>query len=61
MTMAYSLKLWLEVVKLCTMDNVYHGSIPALHTVGSYWTSRKNSLELIELSSINKVSLGFLL
>jgi hypothetical protein len=22
-----------------------------------YWTSRKNSLELIELSSINKVSL----
>ena len=28
-----------------------------------YWTSRKNSLELIELSSINKVkfSLGFLL
>ena len=23
----------------------------------SYWTSRKNSLELIELSSINKVSL----
>ncbi len=23
-----------------------------------YWTSRKNSLELIELSSINKVSLG---
>ena len=26
-----------------------------------YWTSRKDSLELIELSSINKVSLGFLL
>jgi hypothetical protein len=26
-----------------------------------YWTSRKNSLELIKLSSINKVSLGFLL
>ena len=24
---------------------------------GSYWTSRENSLELIELSSINKVSL----
>jgi hypothetical protein len=24
---------------------------------GSYWTSRKNRLELIELSSINKVSL----
>jgi hypothetical protein len=24
---------------------------------GLYWTSRKNSLELIELSSINKVSL----
>ena len=23
----------------------------------SYWTSRKNSLELIELSSINKISL----
>ena len=23
----------------------------------SYWTSRKNSLELIELSSVNKVSL----
>ncbi len=27
----------------------------------SYRTSRKNSLELIELSSINKVCLGFLL
>ena len=27
----------------------------------SYGTSGKNSLELIELSSINKVSLGFLL
>ena len=27
----------------------------------SHWTSRKNSLELIELSCINKVSLGFLL
>jgi hypothetical protein len=30
----------------------------------SYWTSRENSLELIELSSINKVSsvyIGFLL
>ncbi len=26
-----------------------------------YWTSRKNCFELIELSSINKVSLGFLL
>ena len=25
------------------------------------WTSRKNSLEVIELSSMNKVSLGFLL
>ena len=24
-----------------------------------YWTSRKNSLELIGLSSLNKVSLGF--
>ena len=24
---------------------------------GSYWISKKNSLELIELSSINKVSL----
>ena len=26
-----------------------------------YWTSKKNILGLIELSSINKVSLGFLL
>jgi hypothetical protein len=26
-----------------------------------YWTSRKNSLELIRVPSINKVSLGFLL
>ena len=26
-------------------------------TASPYWTSRKNSLELIELSSINKVSL----
>ena len=30
-------------------------------TVKFYWTSREDSLELIELSSINKVSLGFLL
>ena len=28
-----------------------------LITDDPYWTSRKNSLELIELSSINKVSL----
>ena len=27
----------------------------------SYWTFRENSLELIKLSSIKKVSLGFLL
>ena len=27
----------------------------------SYWTSRENSLQLIELSSVNKVCVGFLL
>ena len=37
---------------------------PPVVTPGSirddpYWTSRKNSLELIELSSINKVSLVY--
>jgi hypothetical protein len=36
-----------------------------VHSSGSigddpYWISRKNSLELIELSSIYKVNLGFL-
>ena len=34
-----------------------HGSIRD----NPYWMSKENSLELIELSSINKVSLGFLL
>jgi hypothetical protein len=38
---------------------------PAVYNTGSirddpYWTSRENSLELIELSSINKVSLALL-
>ncbi len=32
-----------------------------LYTKYHYWICRKNSLELIELSSINKVSLVFLL
>ena len=40
------------------------GSPPPSSSTGSirddpYWTSRKNSLELIELSSINKVSLVY--
>ncbi len=34
-------------------SKVYRGSIRD----DAYWISRKNSLELIELSSINKVSL----
>ena len=40
------------------------GWFPAMYSCNTgsirddpYWTSRKNSLELIELSSINKVSL----
>ena len=30
---------------------------PCFASTGPYWTSRENSVELMELSSINKVSL----
>ena len=47
-------------VKFCSdpvrSEDYFPERKPALRD-DPYWTSRKNSLELIELSSINKVSL----
>ena len=44
------LSIWFSLVLVVSYSNIT-GSI----TDDLYWTSRKNSLELIELSSINKV------
>ena len=43
----------------CTLNKftLHHCSNAGLITVNSYWTSRKNSLELIDLSNMNNVSL----
>ena len=47
---------------LCLIVDLVGFRFPSCGNTGTirddpYWTSRKNSLELIELSSINKVSL----
>ena len=52
----------LELIELSRMRRVRLGQVSSCSNTGSirddpYWTSRENSLELIELSSINKVSL----
>jgi hypothetical protein len=49
-------------MKLSSINKVSLVEVSSCSNTGSirddpYWTSRKNSLELIELSSINKVSL----
>ena len=44
---------WRKTISIELMNICNSGSIRD----DTYWTSRKNSLELIELSSINKVSL----
>ena len=49
-------------MELSSINKVTLVSVSSCSNTGSirddpYWTSRKNSLELIELSSINKVSL----
>ena len=48
----------------CSVIKVCLASVSCCSNTGSirddpYWTSRKNSFELIELSSINKVSLVY--
>jgi hypothetical protein len=50
------------MMKLSSINKVSLVWVSSCNNTGSirdnpYWTSRKNSLELIELSSINKVSL----
>ena len=52
----------LGMMKLSSINKVSLVWVSSCNNTGSirdnpYWTSRKNSLELIELSSINKVSL----
>ena len=46
----FKMEYYTEKRSIGTRNNIFHGDDP-------HWTSRKNSLELIELSSINKVSL----
>ena len=44
--------VYIETISCCSIGSIRDDP---------FWTYRKNSLELIEISSINKVSLGFLL
>ena len=50
------------MIELSSIDKITSDQVSSCSNTGSirdgpYWTSRKNSLKLIELSSINKVSL----
>ncbi len=53
--------IWLELIELSSISKVGLVWVSFCSNTGSirddpYWTSRKNSLELIELSSINNVN-----
>ena len=52
--------LYEEHVKLSNINEVSLGKVSSYSTTGSirddlYWTSRKKTAELIELSSLNKI------